>query len=201
MMNRWRHKLGYSLSYNRVLFSNKNAQTTDINRKSPYYRIPLIRSSRRNKTHLWQKKSEHWLPLKVEGGTWLQRSKKILKILPGNESVLYLDAGGDFMGIYIYQYSRIVQYTRIVLKICALYIIASSFQKLGNFQNIHSNLQIQRDLQDPEKARDPPKVTQQGGAGGRARTQPPPNLSNCSTLRGPRPGNEKKGGRQKKGME
>ena len=109
MINRRSHKLRYSQSYNRVLFSNKNAQTTDINHKSPYNRIPLIRSSRRNKANLWQKKSEHRLPLKVEEGSWLQRSKKIFKILPRNESVLYLDAGGDFMGIYIYQYSRIVR--------------------------------------------------------------------------------------------
>lgn len=54
---------------------------------------------------------------------------------------------------------------------------------------------------DPEKARDLPKVTQQVGAGGRAGTQPPPNLSICSILRGPWPGNEKREGRWEEGVK
>ena len=53
-----------------------------------------------------------------------KEQEKIL-ILPG--SVLHLDASGDFMDIYICQYSRTV---------CNRHFC----QKLGNFQIIHSHL-------------------------------------------------------------
>lgn len=53
-----------------------------------------------------------------------KEQEKIL-ILPG--SVLYLDASGDFMNVYIYQYLRTV---------CNHHFR----QKLGNFQITHSHL-------------------------------------------------------------
>lgn len=63
-------------------------------------------------------------------------AKEQEKMLQGNTSVLYLDWGGDFMGVYIYQYSRIVYLRSVHFVVCNLFLPA----KLGNLLMIHSNL-------------------------------------------------------------